>query len=100
MLCARGGQAMIPSLARPYISTAYRMIHDIDIRNFRCFQRLQIADCSRINVIVGDNGSGKTALLEAIFLALGVGPELALRFRQTRGLDGSLSATPGRIQEA
>jgi AAA15 family ATPase/GTPase len=46
------------------------MIHSIDIRNFRCFERLEIGNCRRINLLVGDNGSGKTALLEAIFLAL------------------------------
>ncbi len=76
------------------------MIRSIEIKNFRCFQHLEISDCSRINVIVGDNGSGKTALLEGIFLALGSSPELGLRFRKSRGLDGSFSGTPRMIEEA
>lgn len=81
-------------------SVGYRMIHSIDIRNFRCFQRLQISDCSRLNVIVGDNGTGKTALLEAIFLPLCTSTQVSLRMRQQRGLDGNFSGSPKRIEEA
>jgi len=50
--------------------TGYQVINEIDIRRFRCFEHLHISECKRVNVIVGDNGVGKTALLEAIFLAL------------------------------
>jgi len=39
-----------------------------------------------MNVLVGQNASGKTALLEAIFLASGGSPELALRVQAQRGL--------------
>jgi AAA15 family ATPase/GTPase len=63
------------------------MINDVDIQNYKCFERLTINGCRRINVIVGDNGSGKTSLLEAMFLALGGTTELVIRFRQNRGLD-------------
>lgn len=76
------------------------MIRSIDVRNFRCFERLQIDDCRSINVIVGDNGSGKTALLEALFLALGTTTELALRYRQQRGLGGAFSGPSRRVEEA
>ena len=44
-------------------AVGYQMIRSIDIKNFRCFQRLEIKDCARLNVVVGDNGAGKTALL-------------------------------------
>ncbi len=44
------------------------MIEDIEITNFRCFDRLKISGCKRINLISGKNNVGKTALLEAIFL--------------------------------
>ena len=40
----------------------------------------------RINVVVGENSSGKTALLESIFLAGGGSPEIALRLQVQRGL--------------
>jgi AAA15 family ATPase/GTPase len=44
------------------------MIEDIQINNFRCFDRLKVSGCKRINLISGKNNIGKTALLEAIFL--------------------------------
>jgi AAA15 family ATPase/GTPase len=44
------------------------MIEDIEITNFRCFDRLKVSGCKRINLISGKNNVGKTALLEAIFL--------------------------------
>ena len=76
------------------------MITKIDIQNFKCFKHLTVDSCGRVNVIVGDNGSGKTALLEAIFWALGTTSELAIRYRQQRGLDGAFNSTPRRIEEA
>jgi AAA15 family ATPase/GTPase len=45
------------------------MIKDIEINNFRCFDRLQVSECKRINLISGKNNVGKTALLEAILLS-------------------------------
>ncbi len=84
----------------PCRGSGYQMINSIDIRNFRCFERLHIDRCQRINVIVGDNGTGKTAFLEAVFMALGGSPELAVRFRQQRGLDGVFSGPSTRIEEA
>src|SRR5437868_14469094 len=80
--------------------SGYRMIHSFDVKNYRCFQHLAVEKCRRFNVIVGDNGAGKTALLEALFLALGSNPVLALRFRQYRGLDGTFSGVMYSIEEA
>jgi len=77
------------------------MVDSIHIRNFRSFKDVRVDDCRTVNVIVGDNGSGKTALLEALFLALGVSPELALRTRAWRGYElGQLSGTPEVVEEA
>lgn len=64
------------------------MISSIEIRNYRSFSSTKIEGCKRINLIVGDNGSGKTALLEGIFLAAGPSPEIALRTRAWRGIEG------------
>lgn len=83
-----------------YCASGYQMIKSINIRNFRCFEHLKVEECRRINIIVGDNGSGKTALLEGIFFALGSSPHLGLRFRQQRGLEGAFSAPIRRIEEA
>ncbi|SFF12936.1 ATP/GTP-binding protein [Nitrosomonas sp. Nm166] len=63
------------------------MIEKIEIKNYRCFESLTLNGLGRINIIVGPNSSGKTALMEAIFLASGINPELALRIKKFRGLE-------------
>lgn len=83
-----------------YAATGFQMIRSIDVRNFRCYKSLQLSGFERLNVIVGDNGSGKTALLESIFLPLGNSTELGMRLRTQRGLDGFLGGTPSAIEEA
>jgi predicted ATP-dependent endonuclease of OLD family len=75
------------------------MINQIEIKNYKCFEHLHVSHCGQINLIVGDNGAGKTALLEAIFMALGMASEMVLRFRQARGLDGSFKGTPRNIED-
>ena len=47
------------------------MLKSFVARNFRCFKELRLDTLGRMNLIAGDNGVGKTALLEAIFLHLG-----------------------------
>jgi energy-coupling factor transporter ATP-binding protein EcfA2 len=76
------------------------MIRNAQIRNFRCFADLNIENCRRINLIVGDNGSGKTSILEALFFALASSSELGLRFRQQRGLEGRFAGGTRQIEEA
>lgn len=89
-----GGRPNDHELAR------HQMISEIKIRNFKCFERLELAGCRRVNVLVGDNGSGKTALLEAIFWALSSNPQMVLRYRQQRGFDGSFNGPPQQIEQA
>ena len=43
-------------------------INGIEITKFRGIQKLEISEFSNINLIVGDNNSGKTTFLEAIQL--------------------------------
>ncbi len=40
----------------------------LDVRNFRNFERLELASGPRLNILVGDNGEGKTNLLESIYV--------------------------------
>ncbi|MCY4409784.1 MAG: AAA family ATPase [Caldilineaceae bacterium] len=54
------------------------MLEEIWIRNYRIFNELRIDQFGRINLIAGNNNSGKTSLLEAIFLLAGGRAELAL----------------------
>jgi energy-coupling factor transporter ATP-binding protein EcfA2 len=63
-----------------------KMITQLEIKNYRCFDRLILRDFGRINILVGNSGSGKSAFLEALFLAGGISPEIYLRIRQFRGL--------------
>lgn len=65
-------------------SPARGMIKTFTVENFCSFERFEVRDMRRLNLLVGDSGSGKTALLEAIYLAMGVSPELALRIRAWR----------------
>jgi hypothetical protein len=75
----------------------YLMIKSAEIQNFRGFKEVKLSGLTRVNVIVGDNGTGKTALLEALFLASVASADLPLRFRAWRGVD--TNAATGSPQE-
>jgi recombinational DNA repair ATPase RecF len=49
-------------------ASRYRMMRSLSIENFRSYRELHLSPLRRVNILVGDNGSGKTALLEALFL--------------------------------
>lgn len=64
------------------------MFKNLRIRNFRAFDDLEIPRLGRVNLITGKNNSGKTSLLEALFLLCCAGnPEMALRINAIRGID-------------
>src|SRR5208337_3019797 len=60
------------------------MITYFESNNYRCFKNINLENLSRINLIVGNNAAGKTALLENIRLALGGKPEILFNFNQFR----------------
>ncbi len=61
------------------------MIDSIHIEGFRCYERLDVSDLRRINIIVGRNASGKTALLEALLLSSSsIAPHVALFLKRMR----------------
>ena len=46
-------------------------LQNLHLRNFRCFEDLDISFHDQLTVIVGENGAGKTAILEASAVAIG-----------------------------
>lgn len=60
------------------------MLESVRIRNFRVFRDLEIDRLARINLFAGHNNSGKTTLLEALFLLSGGGnPHMTLNVNET-----------------
>jgi hypothetical protein len=59
-----------------------------EVSNFRGFDTLKIDSFSRVNLVTGINNSGKTSLLEALFLLMGpTNPSLAWIIDGWRGLN-------------
>ena len=82
-------------------ANSYQMIKSISIKRFRGFSTSNLNDCRRINIVVGENGAGKTSFLESIFLASSSNVEVALRVRNWRGLgEGNVQGTPAQIDDA
>jgi predicted ATPase len=62
----------------------YKFFH---IERFRGLQDVSLSDLSRINVLTGVNNTGKTAVLEAVFVHSGAyNPELASVINANRGI--------------
>jgi hypothetical protein len=79
---------MMPSRreAAPISRHDYLMIKSLTVSNFRCFKKAHLADLKRVNIVVGRNATGKTVLLESLFLAAGGSPLVVLKLRQMRGM--------------
>lgn len=46
-------------------------IESLELENFMCHSKLQVAFCSKLNFVIGHNGSGKSAILTALLICLG-----------------------------
>lgn len=79
---------------RKRISSQYQMIRSLDIENFRCFARVRAGNIRRFTIVTGENGSGKTALLEALFVSGGGSQEICLRAGAWRGNELIIANTP------
>lgn len=72
------------------------MLTSLQLSNFRGFEQLELKRLNRVNLIVGDNNTGKTSILEALYLLLGSGQQLqdfASSFRATENEGKSGSGT-------
>lgn len=54
------------------------MFKRVSLSGFRCFDQFSVDDLGRVNLLVGENGAGKTSLLEGIRLLGARGNPLAL----------------------
>ena len=71
------------------------MLESLHIQNFRVLRQLQVTELARINLIAGLNNSGKTSLLEALFLLCGGGrPEYAVNVNVMRGIEHNVEMVP------
>lgn len=74
------------------------MITTLNIHNFRCFQDLSVTKLAPITLLGGRNNSGKSAILEAVFLAFGYrSANVFLALAAGRNGNGQLQATPERV---
>lgn len=63
------------------------MIKSIHIQGFRGISSLKIDDFKKINLFLGKNNCGKTSILEALFLIIGISnPQLSLNINKFRNL--------------
>lgn len=73
------------------------MIKRLEIQNFKCFERLLLDDLTRVCLLSGKNGIGKTSILEAIFLAHDMkNPDFILALHPRRGVM-STTLTPDNM---
>ena len=61
------------------------MIRTLNIRGYRCFEDFSLEDLSRVNLFVGKNNSGKTSLLEALYLLGNGNYKTCLALAERRG---------------
>jgi AAA15 family ATPase/GTPase len=76
------------------------ILEQLKIKNFRGFDTLDIDGFSKINLFVGKNNSGKTSILESLFLLIGMSnPLLPNNINQFRGLgSGSQFGTAKQLK--
>lgn len=60
------------------------MVKSIHIQNFRCFEDFQLEGFGRVNLIGGMNNSGKTILLEGVWLGVKLSPTVLDSLKGTR----------------
>jgi ABC-type branched-subunit amino acid transport system ATPase component len=74
------------------------MLKMFNAHNFRCFRKVELVDLRRVNIVVGKNAAGKTALLEAIRLGLSATPGVLFGMNAVRGVYNYFPQPPTREQ--
>ena len=64
------------------------MFKKIEIKNFRGIKELKVENLKKFNVFVGDNGSGKTSILDAAYISINPNnPDLSPKTNMFRNID-------------
>lgn len=64
------------------------LLKDISIKHFRGIDSLELQDLKKVNLIVGQNNTGKSTVLEAMFLLVGMSnPTLIPTINRFRGIN-------------
>src|SRR5690242_15614158 len=56
------------------------MIRSLTVQNYRVFKEFSLEQAARINLFVGTNNSGKSSLLEAIYLLTSESPSTSMMY--------------------
>jgi len=75
------------------------MITSVNIQGYRGFDRFEMTGLGRINLLVGTNNSGKTSVLEGIFLLMEAGDPYALWQLVSRRGERAIISLPGSDRE-
>lgn len=86
--CCPNKRACLSGVFRNNVPGSSPLIETVEISNFRGFEEISIGPLGKINLIHGKGNTGKTSLLETLFLHLGAqNPQLLTTISQFRGLD-------------
>lgn len=61
-------------------------IEKMQLRNFMCHANLEIDFNQKINLLVGNNGSGKSAIITALAIGLGTDARSTNRGKSAKGM--------------
>jgi predicted ATPase len=76
------------------------MISSVKISGYRIFDQFELTGLGRVNLLVGRNNTGKTSILEGLYiLAAGNNPAALWQVLARRGEQVLPEATPGRVMQ-
>ncbi len=63
------------------------MLQTLTLENYKGFTKISLENLKRVNIIAGQNNTGKTSILESIFLFYDRGaPDLFFKIMSLRGV--------------
>lgn len=75
----------------------FKLINSLFLENYKNFTGLELNELSRVNVISGQNNTGKTSILESLFMFYDRGsPDLFLKLLALRGIN-TIELTPNHL---